>query len=161
MQSIVLLALVGAAAVATGMGVLSSESIMIGLQPLGLGEKTFHPPVMDPSVDASIEVFSGFDSEGNSLFKNPIISCSFHYSSDNDPNEELNGEGAKIICKLLNCPAVGLEASVIAEGFLEGPFEHSITYIIPIEKLAFENANFASEVCDMQLIFLGPSQTQP
>ncbi len=165
MQAILLLALVGVAAGAMSLGgLLNDGEIMLNLQGLGVGDEILSTPVVDPSVDASIDIIRGVDTQGNLAFKNKIRSCSFHYSAENDPDEALNGEGAKIICKLLDCtgiPNQGIPGNVVAEGSIDGPFVHSTSYIIPITDLAFEGSNFSTEVCDMQLILIGPTPKPP
>jgi len=165
MQAMLLLALVGVAAGAMSLGgLLNDGEIMLNLQGLGVGDEILSTPVVNPSVDASIEIIPGVDADGNIAFKNKIRSCSFHYSAESDPDEALNGEGAIIICKLLDCtgiPDQGIPGNVVAEGSIVGPFVHSTSYIIPITDFAFEGSNFSTEVCDMQLILIGPPPKPP
>ncbi len=153
MKPIILLALVGVAATATGVGFLNTE-IMLNVQNLGVGSENLETPISDANVDLSIVALPGIDLEGNSVFKNVINACSFHYPDSEFPG--LNNAGdATVICKLTQ------DGNVVAEGKITGQFEPSITEIIPINKLAFPGANSVLTVNDVTIVVLGNNPTPP
>jgi len=161
MQVILMLTLIGVASLAMGMGAMfNGDTIMINLQALGFGEQDLEPPVTAPSIDVSIIKFQGFE-DGQVVFKNRIISCSFHYTDVISFDENLEDPEARIICKLLDCAEPPGTPGVVAEGSILGPFIASVDYFIPLDTLAFENADFSSEICDIQMIFIGPPPSPP
>jgi len=142
MQPILIVALIGVAATATGVGFLNTE-IMLNVQNLGVGSDTIETPISDANVDLSIEAVEVFDeASGQSIFLNVIDFCSFHYpANQNFPG--LNGPGdSTVICKLTE------DGNVVAEGSLTGLFEASVTKMIPIDNLAFPGANSVLSVND-------------
>ena len=154
MKPIILLALVGVAATATGVGFLNTE-IMLNVQNLGVGSEDLETPISDANVDLSIVALPGIDLEGNSVFKNVINACSFHYP-DNQAFPGLNNAGdATVICKLTQ------DGNVVAEGQISGQFAPSITEIIPINSLAFPGANSVLTVNDVTIVVLGNNPTPP
>ncbi len=152
MKPIILLALVGVAATATGVGFLNTE-IMLNVQNLGVGSADLETPISDANVDLSIVAVDGIDIEGNSVFKNIINACSFHYpDNQNFPGLNNNGD-ATVICKLTQ------DGNVVAEGQISGQFAPSITEIIPITELAFSGANSVLTVNDVTIVVLGNNPT--
>jgi len=100
MQPILIVALIGVAATATGVGFLNTE-IMLNVQNLGVGSAPIETPISDANVDLSIEAVEVFDEETQkSKFLNVIDFCSFHYP-ENGNFPGLNGPGdSTVICKL-------------------------------------------------------------
>jgi len=149
-----MLALIGVAATATGVGFLNTE-IMLNVQNLGVGSDDIETPISDANVDLSIDAMEVFDEEKQmSKFLNVIDACSFHYpANENFPG--LNGPGdSTVICKLTE------NGNVVAEGSLTGLFEASKTRMIPIDNLAFPGANSVLSVNDVTIVVLGPDPTQ-
>ena len=153
MQPILMLALIGVAATATGVGFLNTE-IMLNVQNLGVGSAVIETPISDANVDLSIEAVEVFDEEsGQSIFLNVIDFCSFHYP-ENENFPGLSGTGdSTVICKLTE------DGNVVAEGSLTGQFFSSVTKMIPIDNLAFPGANSVLSVNDVTIVVLGPDPT--
>ena len=154
MKPILVLALIAVAAGATGVGFLNTN-IMLNVQNLGVGSENLETPISNANVDLSIAIVNGIDTEGNSVFKNVIESCSFHYpETAGFPglNDDTQGE-ATVICKLTK------DGNVVAEGSDTGYFASSETYIIKITDLAYDGANFVNNVNDLTLVVLGNDPT--
>ncbi len=82
MQPIIVLALVGVAAAATGMGFLNTN-IMLTVQNFGVGEATLETPISDANIDLSVGRMVTSDASGRTIFMNVIDACSFHYPIEN------------------------------------------------------------------------------
>ena len=52
-----------------------------------------------------------------------------------------------------------MNGNVVAEGSLEGSFEESETYFIPITQLAYDGANLVTNVNDITIVALGDDPT--
>src|SRR3990172_969301 len=130
MQPIVLIAIVGVAAATLGAGFLA-PGFDLDLQNLAAQEDSLASPISTANVDFRIQKIEGFDDQGNTVFKNQITECSFHSPDDIGP-------GGKIICKLLDG-----NDNIVAEGNikLSRTFTGSITTMIPIQQVSFDNAN--------------------
>ena len=152
-----MLALIGVAATATGVGFLNTN-IMLNVQNLGVGSDIIETPISDANVDLSIGMVEVFDeASGQSEFLNVIDFCSFHY-----PDEDLkkfpglDGQfDATVICKLTQ------DGNVVAEGQISGKFPASDTQMIEITELAFPGANSVLTVNDVTIVALGSSPTPP
>ena len=114
LQPILIIALVGLAAAATGIGVLNSNTIMLNVQSLGVGSADLESPISDANVDFSISAVEGVDEDGNTIFTNVITFCSFHYPGD-DPFQGLNSPTSRVICKLTD-----MNGNVVADRIAYG-----------------------------------------
>ncbi len=152
MQPILIVALIGVAAAATGMGFLASNPIMLNVQTLGVGQADLASPISDANIDLSIEVVEGVDENGNTIFKNVISVCSFHYETTQG-FQGLTGDST-VICKLTD-----MNGNVVAEGSLETSFVASTTYFIDIDNLAYPGANSVLIVGDITIVALGDDPT--
>ena len=154
MKPIIVLALIAVAAGATGIGFLNTD-IVLNVQNLGVGSEDLETPISEANVDLKIAIVEGIDLNGNSVFKNVIESCSFHY-----PEEDLAAfpglaDGSQVICKLTK------DGNVVAEGSSEGTFVASTTYMIPITDFAYPGSNDVKNVNDITIVALGADPTPP
>ncbi len=152
MQPILILALIGFAAAATGMGFLNTN-IMLNVQNFGVGMETLETPISDANIDLSVSRIDGIDVDGRTVFKNIVSACSFHYPA-NTAFPGLNSDTVKVICKLTD-----KNGNVIAEGMQTGPFVASVTRSIPITDLAYDGANKVENVEDIIIVALGNDPT--
>ena len=149
MQPLIILALIGVAAVAMSTGFLSTQ-FAITVQNLGVAETNLVSPINTATIDLTLsKVKLGPDANANnSHFHNLIQACSFH-----SPTTLLTG--ATIICKLTDD-----DDDVIAEGKIVlttvGYAGSSPGLNIPIQQTAFPNANSVQEVHDVKIVVLDP-----
>jgi len=155
MQPILIVALIGVAAAATGIGFLNTNEIMVNVQSLGVGSADFESPISDANVDLSIGQDTGVDESGKTIFFNVIDFCSFHYV-DNQNFEGLQdiNDGAVVICKLTD-----MNHNVVAEGTIIGSFIASQTYPIEITEFAYPGSNDVRIVGDVTIVALGADPT--
>ena len=141
-------ALVGVAAMAMSMGFLSN-TFFLNVQTLGVAETDLVSPIKTANVDLEIGKHAAVpdgDSE-NAHYHNTIDACSFHTPTT-------LGAGSTIICKLTDA-----DNDVIAEGkiVLQKTYTGSSPYLfIPIEQVAFDDANNVQNVHDVKIVVLGP-----
>ncbi len=148
MQPIIWLAIIGVAAGALGTGFLSN-TFFLNLQTLGVSETDLVSPIKTANIDFTLSKISGVI-EGNPVFKNRIVKCSFHTPTTLGP-------GSTIICKLTDA-----DDDVIAEGklILAKTYTGSSPYLfIPIEQVAFADANNVQNVHDVKIVVQGPKPT--
>ncbi len=156
MQPIMVLAIVGVATMAMGVGFLNTNTFTLIAQDLASQEVTLVSPVDTVRVDFEIkkvEQFTGTDMQGNvihTVYVNKIDKCSFHSDDDLGPT-------AKIICKLTD-----MQGDIIAEGFinLDRTYTHSTKTYIPILQEAFFNAADVQNINDVKIIILGVNPVQ-
>ncbi len=152
MQPILIVALIGVAAAATGMGFLATNPIMLNVQTLGVGQADLESPISAANIDLSIAVVELEDEMGNTIFSNVIDVCSFHYD-DLASFPGLEGQST-VICKLTD-----MNGNVVAEGSMETSFVASTTYFIDIDKLAYPGSNSVLIVGDITIVALGDDPT--
>ena len=145
MQPIIWLAIVGVAAGALGTGMLSN-TFFLNLQTLGVAETDLQSPIKTANIDFTLSKISGVHGQ-DPVYKNRIVKCSFHTPTTLGP-------GSTIICKLTDA-----DNDVIAEGkiVLQKTYTGSSPYLfIPIEQVAFDDANNVQNVHDEKIVVLGP-----
>ena len=69
MQPILIVALIGVAAAATGVGFLNSNTIMLNVQTLGVGEQDLASPISAANIDLSVEAIEGVGPDGEQSSK--------------------------------------------------------------------------------------------
>jgi len=155
MQPIILIAIVGVAAVTLSTGFLMPSIGWFNLQGVSVNERDFSAPLDHANVDIEVSKISRVitDSEGNThnAFFNIINECSFH-----TPDPGGLGPGATIICKLTDD-----QHDVVAEGRIDLPngLDKSERTVIPIMQTAFDLANEIQNINDIKLIVLGGNPT--
>ena len=156
MQPILIVALIGVAAAATGMGFLANNSIMLNVQTLGVGQADLSSPISDANIDLSISQEEGVGPDGETIFFNVIDVCSFHYDEQPQGFQGLQSPNndAVVICKLTD-----MNGNVVAEGSLSQSFDASTTYFIDIDNLAYPGANSVLIVGDITIVALGDDPT--
>jgi hypothetical protein len=155
MQPIMLLAIVGVATMAMGVGFLNTNTFTLIAQDLASQEVTLVSPVDTVRVDFEIvkeAQFTGTDMNGNphTVFVNKIDKCSFHSDDNLYPTSQ-------IICKLTD-----MQGDIIAEGniVLDRTYTNSLKTYIPITMEAFTNAADVQNVNDVKIIILGVNPVQ-
>jgi len=146
MQPIVWLAIVAVAVTGLGMGFLNN-TFVLNLQNLGVAETDLASPITAANIDFTISKIKGVNVQGDPVFKNRIVKCSFHSFSE-------LGTGSTIICKLTD-----IDDDVIAEGkvILTHTYRASTpNFNIDINQVAFEDANNVQRVHDVKIVVLGP-----
>ena len=143
-----MLALVGVAAMAMSMGFLTN-TFVLNVQTLGVAEEDLISPIKTANIDFTISKIPGVspNNPSETVFKNRIIKCSFHTPTTLGPS-------TTIICKLTDA-----DDDVIAEGkvVLARTLTGSSDYLfIPINNLAYPNANDVQKVHDVKIVVLGP-----
>ena len=151
MQPILMLAIVGVAATAMGVGFLSN-TITLNVQQLGVGEADFKSPITLANIDLEVNKVN-VGQDGSAFFKNVINVCSFH-SPDELDDPALND--LLVICKLTDA-----NGKVIAEGSKDITYFPSTTYTIDITEEAFPGATQVQNVHDITLVVLGHNPTGP
>jgi hypothetical protein len=155
MQPILIVALIGVAAAATGVGFLNGNTIMLNVQSLGVGSADLESPISNANVDLSIDAVEGVGPDGETIFFNVIDVCSFHYDAFAGFTGLLSADDdATVICKLTD-----MNHNVVAEGSITGSFAASQTYFIPITDLAYPGSNDVSVVGDVTIVALGDDPT--
>ncbi|HLC24334.1 MAG TPA: hypothetical protein VJJ25_01740 [Nitrosopumilaceae archaeon] len=167
MQPIIMLGIVGVAAIAMSMGFLMPEIPVFNLQGVAINERSFSTPITTANVDIEISKVStqtlrsgegllsnnliGTTTITKTVFMNLIKECSFH-----TPSEGL-GTGSTVICKLSDA-----NGDIIAEGKLELPngLSPSDVTFIPIEQTAYRWANEVQNIDDIKIIVQGTDPTQ-
>ena len=145
-------ALVGVAAMAMSVGFLAPGFDLI-VQQLGAEETLLEAPINTAYVDFSIgkiETTNGKTGAAlHTVFRNVIEACSFE-----TPTEL--GDGSVVICKLTD-----QEPAIVAEGKLLLPngLPASTETMIPINQVAFLNANDVQNIEDVKIIVLGEDPT--
>jgi len=155
MQPIIWIGLVGVAAVAMGSGFLfQGQEIMINLQKLGVGEADIESPISDAFVDLSVTHIDGVGRIQQSIFKNIVNKCSFHYNEETDFDGLGGGKNTKVECKLTDH-----DGDVIAEGTIAGGpngLASSVTHQIPITTfIGGRTFVLVEDVRDVTLVALG------
>ena len=146
MQPIFILAIIGAAG-AMSIGYLSNN-IIVNPQSFGVGEDTFENPITNAVLTMRLDRTFGLNLSNNQDYKDLIKECTFRSTTlALAPN-------TKLICKLLDAKG----GAIIAEGtkivLTTIPVNNPVT--IPIDNLAFTNANNANNVHDVFIIVQGP-----
>ena len=158
MQPLILLAIVGVAVGAMGMGFLAPGFDM-NVQNFGAQEQDLVAPITTANVDFVISAVDGV--MGNkAVIKNKITKCSFH-----SPNSfgQAGGQtgmysGAVIICKLTDSVN-----DVVAEGKIvltSAGYVGSTTTFIKIDAVT-PDANNVQNVYDVKIVVLGADPTPP
>jgi len=139
---------VAVAGTGLSMGFLA-PGFTLNLQQLGAQETLLESPINTASIDFTISKIEGINLAGNTVFKNRIVKCSFHSPTN-------IGAGGAIICKLTD-----KDRDIVAEGRLDltRTYTGSLTTFIPIQQVAFLNANDVQNIEDVKIIVLGPSPT--
>jgi len=154
MQPILVIALIGVAAAATGVGLLNTN-IMLTVQNFGVGEATLETPISDANIDFSIGRMVTQDESGRTIFMNIIDACSFHYPEENTSvYPGLAFGSTKVICKLTD-----KNGNVVAEGTRVGMIAASQTVQIAINDLAYDGANKVDNIHDVTIVALGDDPT--
>jgi len=152
MQPIIVLAIVGVAAVAMGTGFLGNPIDLSMVQLIGVGETDLKSPITKANIDFVIARDSDVDN-GMTKFRNVIAACIV------EPNSGHIEKGSTVFCKLTDA-----NDNVIAEGITQlskdvwANMEGS-TFRVPIGTTSFVFANDVTEVHDIILVILGPSMT--
>ncbi len=155
MQPIIVILLIGVAAVTLSTGALMPEINWFNLQGVSVNERDFSAPLSHVNVDIEISKISKFitDASGNrhNAFFNVINECSFH-----TPDPGGLGPGSTVICKLSD-----FQGDVVAEGREDFTFglAKSERTIILIDQTAFSLANEVQNINDIKLIVLGGDPT--
>jgi len=150
------IAIVGVATMAMGVGFLNTNTFTLIAQDLASAEVTLLSPVDTVRVDfeiAKVTQFTGTDMNGENthlVYVNKIDRCSFHSDDDLGPT-------SKIICKLTD-----MQGDIIAEGFidLDRTYTHSLKTYIPILQEAFFNAADVQNINDVKIIILGTNPVE-
>ena len=150
MQPILMLAIVGVAATALGVGVLNNV-ITLNVQQLGVGEQPLVSPITVANID--LQVTPTKVRPTDTFFKNLVNFCSFH-SDDRliDPTQN----DLFVICKLTDD-----KHQVIAEGSDTINYVPSETAKIEITNPAFPGANQVQNVHDVTIVVLGHNPHPP
>ncbi len=152
MQPIIVLAIVGVAAVAMGTGFLGNPIDLSMVQLIGVGETDLKSPITKANIDFIIARDSE-NIEGITIFRNVIAYCVV------EPNSGHIEEGSKVFCKLTDA-----NDNVIAEGITQlsrdvWANQEGSTFRVHIGTTSFPFANDVTEVHDIILVILGPSMT--
>jgi len=152
MQPIIVLAIVGVAAVTLGTGFLANPIDLSMVQMLGVGETDFTSPVDKMNVDLDVVALAGQilqDGKTLKVFKNVIQNCIV------ESNDKTLVMGSKVICKLTD-----ENDSVVIEGMtlLQMDKMAGETFAVPIND---PNGvlNDVRNIHDIIIVVLGPSQT--
>ena len=145
MQPILMLAIVGVAATAMGVGFLSN-TITLNVQQLGVGEADFKSPITLANIDLEVNKVNA-----DGFFKNVINVCSFHSPDELDEGQ---ANDLLVICKLTDA-----SGKVIAECSSDILYVPSQTYTIEITEEAFPGATQVQNVHDITLVVLGHNPT--
>ena len=118
----------------------------LNVQQLGAQETFLESPINTASIDFTISKIEGVNLAGDTVFKNRIVRCSFHSPTTLEA-------GSVIICKLTD-----ENGDIVAEGRLDltSQYVGTSTTFIPIQQVAFENANDVQNIEDVKIIVLGP-----
>lgn len=146
MQPIFILAIIGAAA-AMSIGYLEND-INVSSQPFGVGEDTLQNPITDAVITIRVDRTNGFNESSEPDFKDLITECAFRSTTVSLAPD------TRLICKLLDA----VDGDIIAEGskIVTTNIPTGTPVTIPIDNLAFENANNADNVHDIFIIVQGP-----
>lgn len=146
MQPIFFIAIIGAA-IAMSVGYLGNE-LSLNAQSFGVGEDTLKNPIESAVLTIKIIKTYGVNTSLLPDSKDLITECSFRSTNI------VLAPNTRLICKLLDA----VDGNVIAEGdkivTTSIPINTPVT--IPIDNLAFENANNAPNVHDIFIIIQGP-----
>ena len=149
MKPIILLGIVAVAAIGMSSGFLfGNTTFSLIAQDLGAKETDLKSPIDTARVDFVISRIDGFTASGP-VYKNHITKCSFH-SDDDIPRS------GQITCKLTH------NNNIVAEGTLKlmkTGYTHSTQTYIPIQHVAYENANDVQNINDVKIIVLGNNPT--
>ena len=143
MQPLILLAIVGVAAVALGMGSLTNV-INLTVQDFGVGEETIKTPATNADVDFNI----GQVNTQGVLF-NVVDECTIKASAT-------LGTGSIVFCKLTDA-----NSNIAAEGHktLGSTVATGVPITVPITNLANPNVPFSNNVKnihDVMVVIQGP-----
>jgi len=142
MKALLLIAIVGVAATAMGIGFLNAPSIDVVAQDVGVGHTTLTAPIDTAYVGFHITAIAG--NEG--FFKNKYDACIFK------ANEYLHA-GSTIICKLTD-----MGSKVVAEGrtVLQGPLGAGSTVnISPLDPIT-TGSLMVNNIADVTIVVQGP-----
>jgi len=144
MNTLLLVAIVGVAAAALGLGSLNNE-IILDVQDLGVGEETLTSPLDNADIDFVIARQSGLVS-GVTETHNVIAACDLHVAEGSVP------AGSTIYCKLTD-----IDGNVVAEGTAVNPalLEISDSINVSIDTADFPN-NKVQNVHDVVIVVQGP-----
>ena len=143
-----MLAILGVAGIGLSMGFLA-PGFTLNVQQLGAQETFLESPINTASIDFTISKIEGINLAGDTVFKNRIVRCSFHSPTSLEVD-------SVIICKLTD-----KDRDVVAEGRIDlaTPYVGSDITFIPIQQVAFLNANDIQNIEDVKIIVMGPSPT--
>jgi len=153
MQPIVVLAIVGVAAVTLGTGFLANPIDLSMVQLLGVGETDLASPIDKANVDLDVVGIQGQilqDGKTLRVIKNVIQNCII------ESNDKTLLMGSKVICKLTD-----ENDNVVIEGMT----------VLSMDKMAHETfavpindpngvLNNVDNIHDIIIVVLGPSQTE-
>src|SRR3989304_2287353 len=148
MQPIIWLSIIGVAGAGISMGFLAPGFYLI-VQQLGAEETLLESPINTAYVDFEVTKISGINLVGETVFKNRITKCSFETPT-------ALGVGSVVICKLTD-----KDHDIVAEGKLLLPngLPANTETKIPINQVAFTNANDVQNIEDVKIIVLGEDPT--
>ena len=156
MQPVVILAVVGVAVSALGLGFLDNDIDMTDMvQQFGVGEETIISPVSQAYIDFQIGKTVGLINQGGQnimVFKNIISECIVQVDKELVPQ-------TKVICKLTD-----INSNVVIEGMttidLTVP-THALINVPIVFTGGGTPTNLVSNIHDVQLVIIGPSALVP
>jgi len=165
MQPIIILGIIAVIGIFAGTGFLAPAIDMVWVQTIGVGDADLESPLHHAGVDLDIAAFPGVGPNGQPIFKNKFVSCSFHAGTQ-DFNTLQNLD--KVICKLTD-----INNKVIAEQFIQfcpdpvpiggcgvlPTWTPSTQYIISPLVEAYPGALNIDNVEDVRLVVLGDDPT--
>ena len=164
MKPIILLGIMAVIGIFASTGFLAPEIANVWVQNIGVGDADLESPLNHAGVDLDVGPILGVDANGNPIWKNKFVSCSFHAGvQDFITLQNLD----KVICKLSD-----ENGKDIAEGFIQfcpvpapngcGAFPvwtPSQQYIITPLVEAYPNALLLDNVEDVRIVVLGDDPT--
>jgi|SRR3989338_1212594 len=152
MNTLLLVAIVGVAAAALGIGSLGN-TIVLDVQDLGVGETDLATPISEADVDFEIARYS--DLVGDTTEIHNVISACYIHVADADPLVQDNSQidaGSTVYCKLTD-----IDGNVVAEGtkLATTDYGKSETITVLIDTSDFPN-NKVQNVHDIIVVVQGP-----
>ena len=140
MQPLILLAIVGVAAVALGAGSLTNI-IDLTVQDFGVGEETIETPVTNANVNFNIGQLAQ-----SGVFYNVVDECTIEASATLGPD-------STVFCKLTDA-----DGAIVAEGHvvLTNTVITGDPIVVPITNLAFTLSNVVQNIHDVMVVIQAP-----
>ena|SRR3972149_9654505 len=156
MQPLIVLSILGVAAIGLGSGFLMPGVTNFTLQGVSVNEENFEAPVENAAVDIHISKKSTLlstqdEQSGKTIFVNLIDECSFH-----TPDIGM-GAGSTVICKLTD-----FDGDVVAEGkkYFSNGIGPSERVTVEIDQTAFKYSNEVQNINDIKIVLLGTNPTK-